>query len=70
VTRPGAVANGEFVCDSDACVYFEKMRAAARKANVRPCSGYELYEDSDEEYARRPFDLHEHDYCGAEDYDY
>lgn len=59
VTRPGAVSNGEFVCDSDACAYFEKMRAAAKKANVRP---YGKYDSEDEEYVRRPFDQYERDY--------
>ena len=69
VTRPGAVSNSEFVCDSDACAYMERMRKAAKNAKVRPRGS-----DSDEEYARRPFDLHERDYCSdrawEEDYDY
>ena len=36
VTRPGAVPNGEFVCDSDVCAYMERMRTAAKNAKVRP----------------------------------
>jgi hypothetical protein len=69
VTRPGALANGTFVCNSDACVYMERMRAAAKSAKVQPRGG-DSDEDEDEEHARRPFDEYEQDYCREEDYDY
>ena len=76
VTRPGARPNGEFVCDSDACAYMERMREAAKNAKVQP-RGSSSYDDSeDEDHARRPFDQHERDYCSGggdaweEDYDY
>ena len=74
VTRPGALANGEFVCDSDACAYMERMRSAAKNAKIKPRGS--SYDDSeDEEHARRPFDEFERDYCSGtdaweEDYDY
>jgi len=70
VTRPGALANGEFVCDSDACAYMERMRAAAKNAKVLPRGSSSYDSEDDEEYARRPFDQHERDYCREEDWDY
>jgi hypothetical protein len=69
VTRPGARPNGEFVCDSDACAYMERMRAAAKNAKVQP-RGTSYDDSEDEEHARRPFDEFERDYCREEDYDY
>ena len=63
VTMPGAHANGEFVCDSDACVYMERMRAAAKNAKVRARG----CDSEDEEHARRPFDQYERDYFSGRD---